>query len=202
MAILRSGSLGFDFRYTGFSNGWVQYQFYFLWDDKPIVRNEILERTPGYRSRRPESAFLANDCGGDRFIPFLKEVLDSEEPDYWEPMEPDIVVAVYPGNYFPFLKSHWTLVHESEEAKNERQERMKSKAEMGKLPDDDVTLIAFVDACNFKDADAYYGQGLSLQMIVKRHEIMKFIDDLECEYSEFRKTFKVDEWIEADESGE
>jgi|GEM_PF-4389121 len=29
MAVLRSGDLSFDFRYTGWRHDWVEYQFYF-----------------------------------------------------------------------------------------------------------------------------------------------------------------------------
>ncbi|HOQ98978.1 MAG TPA: hypothetical protein PLJ35_09165 [Anaerolineae bacterium] len=33
-------------------------------------------------------------------------------------------------------------------------------------------------------------------MIVERHELEKFADDLEAEYQEFKKRFRVDEWLE------
>lgn len=196
MAILKSGELSFDFRYTGFEYGWVQYQFYFLWRGEPIVKDESLKRWSDYWGGRPASAFLANEDEADGFLPFLRKVLESDEADYWEPIEPDIIVALYPDDYFPFLKSHRTLVYESEETKKKREARRKLKEEKGKLPDDSYTFIAFVDAYNFKDADAYCGQGFSLHMIVERQEIETFANNLETEYAEFKKLFKVDEYVE------
>jgi hypothetical protein len=196
MATLKSGELSFDFRYTGFEYGWVQYQFYFCWRSEPIVRDGVLKRWSDYWNGRPQSAFLANDYESDGLLPFLRKVLESDEADYWEPLEPDIILALYPDDYFPFLKSHLTLVYESEESKRKREERRKLKEQEGKLPDDLFTLIAFVDAYNFKDADAYYGQGFSMHMIVERHEIEAFANELESEYIEFKKRFKVDEYME------
>ncbi|MCA9990306.1 MAG: hypothetical protein KDE29_04825, partial [Anaerolineales bacterium] len=192
MATLKSGNLSFDFRYTGFEHGWVQYQFYFLWKGEPMVRDESLKRWNDYWNCRPESAFLANEHGSDGLLPFLRGVLENNEADYWEPLEPDIVVALYPDDYFPFLKSHLTLVYESDESIQRREARKKLKEEKGKLPDDSFTFIAFVDAYNFKDASVYYGQGLSLHMIVNRHELEEFANQLEKEYSEFKLRFKAD----------
>jgi hypothetical protein len=112
---------------------------------------------------------------------------ENGEADYWEPIEPDIIVALYPDDYFPFLKSHLTLVRENDEFKQKREARKKLKEEKGKLPDDLFTIIAFVDAYNFKDAGAYYGQGFSIHMIVERQEIEAFADQLEAEYTELKK---------------
>jgi len=189
MAVLKSRDWSFDFRYTGFEHGWVQYDFFFLWKGEPVVRHEALA---DYWNGRPESAFLANSDGRDGLLPFLKELLERDEADYWEPIEPDILVAIYPDRFFPFLKSHMELICESEESRRERETRRKPKEEKGKLPDDLYTFIAFVDAHNFKGADAYYGQGLSLQMIVSRRNLQAFADALDREYMEFKKAFDVD----------
>lgn len=196
MAVLQSGNLSFDFQYAGFEHGWVQYQFFFLWKGEPIIRDESLKRWSKYWDGRPVSAFLANTYKEDCFLPILKKLLESDEADYWEPIEPDIVVAIYPDGYFPFLKSHTSLVYESEESKRKKDARRKLKEEKGKLPDDSYTFIAFVDAYNLKEADAYYGQGLSLQMIVSREDLEIFANNLDREYTDFKKAFKVDEWGE------
>jgi hypothetical protein len=192
MAVLKSGDWSFDFRYTGFAWGWVQYQFYFLWKDEPVIRDSALRREGTYWGDRAKSAFLANEDEADGFLPFLKNVLKSDTADYWEPIEPDIVVAVYPDEYFPFLKSHLQLVYESDESKQQREAREKLKEEKGQLPDDLYTFIAMVDAYNFKDADAYYGQGLSIHLMVERQELEAFVNDLEVEYGEFKRRFNVD----------
>lgn len=192
MAILQSGDLSFDFRYTGFKHGWIQYQFFFLWKGEPIIRDEALK----WRGERPQSAFLANADEKDEFLPFLKNLLETDEADYWEPIEPDIIVGIYPDAFFPFLKSHLTLIYESEDSKNKREERRRLKQEKGKLPDDLYTFISLVDAYNFKEADGYYGQGFSLQMLVTRHQLETFAENLDNEYNEFKKEFMVDEWNE------
>ena len=123
-------------------------------------------------------------------------MLEKDEPDYWEPLEPDIIVAVYPGMYFPFLPSHMKLIYERDEIKAKRIARDQEKAKKGKLPDDAFTFIAFVDAYNLKDAGAYRGQGLSWQMIVHRNALEQFVADLEEEYRVFKESFGVDQYDE------
>lgn len=196
MAILKSGDLSFDFRYTGFEAGWVQYQFFFCWKDDPVIKDSSLKRWNEYWNNRPASAFIANSYETDGFAPFLRKVLESDESDYWEPIEPDIIVALYVGHYFPFLKSHFTLRYECDDVKSKREARERLKKEQGKLPDDFYTFIVFVDAYNFKDADMYYGQGFSIQLLVQRQDLERFSDELEKEYAEFKQQFKVEEWNE------
>lgn len=198
MATLKSGELSFDFRYSGFECGWVQYQFYFLWKGKPVIRDDALKRRNDYWNSRSEGAFLANEDESDCFLPFLQKILASDKADYWEPIEPDIIVGIYPDDFFPFLKSHKTLVWESEESRQNRKAREQLKKEQGKLPDDLFTLIAFVDAYNLEGAETYYGEGLSLHMVVTRDELQSFADELEKEYSEFKLRFKVDEYRDKD----
>jgi hypothetical protein len=196
MAKLQSGDLKFDFRYTGFVYGWVQYQFYFRWKDESLARNDLLKKRGEYWGSRPDGAFFANEYEGDGLIPLLRKVLNDDKADYWEPMEPDIVIAIYPEDYFPFLPSHHKLIYERPDHKAKREAREALKKEKGKLPDDSYTLIVFVDAYNLKEADAYYGQGISLHMIVSRNELEAFAKDLEYEYQEFKQRFGVDQWLE------
>jgi hypothetical protein len=196
MARLQSGDLTFDFRYAGFEYGWVQYQFYFRWKGESLIRNDLLKKWGEYWGNRPEGALLANEYEGDGLIPLLRKVLDEDKADYWEPMEPDIVVAIYREDYFPFLPSHHKLIYERPDHKAKREAREALKKEKGKLPDDAYTIIVFVDAYNFKEAHAYYGQGLSLHMIVNRNELEEFAKDLENEYQEFKRRFEVDQWLE------
>lgn len=179
MAILRADELNFDFQYVNFSSsGWVEYRFFFKWKDENIVNNSVLKQ----RAEYPEGAFFANEGDADSLLPLIKKVLEEDKADYWEAMDPDIVVAIYPGSSFPFLPF-------SREVEDE-----KEKSE--KKTDDLFNFIVFVDAYNFKDADAYHGQGIALHMLVTRSELEEFCQNLEAEYQEFKQKFEVDKWLE------
>jgi hypothetical protein len=65
----------------------------------------------------------------------LKKVLEKKQADYWESLDPDILVAVYPNQFFPFLPSHYKLVRESDEHKAKREAREQLKKEQGNLPE-------------------------------------------------------------------
>lgn len=193
MAKLASGKLSFEIQYAGLDYEWVQYHLYLRWEDENIVRDELLKRQGAYWASRPEGAFLANEYRGDGVLPFLKKVLDEDEAEYWEPVEPDVIIAIYPESYFPFLKPHWNLRWESPERKAEREARQTLNKDKEKLPDDSFTVIVFVDAYNFKEASAYYGQGFSLHLIVSREDLEQFARDLESEYMEFKERVNMDE---------
>lgn len=194
MAILKSKDLSFDFRYVSFQHGWIDYQFYFLWKGEPIVNDGILKKCGGYWGARPTGSFLANEHEEDYLLPFLKKVLETDQADYWEALDPDIIVALYPKDYFPFLPSHLRRIYRNEEEKARHEEQIRLEKEKGKSPDDLFTFIAFVDAYNFKDSDGYYSQGLSLQLIVERQDLEQFIIDLEKEYADFKTKFEDDDY--------
>ena len=45
MAILKSGNLSFEIVFSDYDDAdWVQYQFYFRWDDEPLVRDDLLKK--------------------------------------------------------------------------------------------------------------------------------------------------------------
>ncbi|MEY3760451.1 MAG: hypothetical protein RIR39_1942 [Pseudomonadota bacterium] len=196
MATLNSEDLSFEFNYSNFEGGWISYQFYFRWRGDNIINESILKKRGDYWGNRADGAFLAQEYEADGLTRLLKKVLEKNQADYWESLDPDILVAVYPDQFFPFLPSHYRLVRESDEHKAERAAREKLKKEQGNLPDDLFTIIVSVDAYNLKHTDAYYGSGLSLQMIVSREDLEVFFNNLETEYQAFKEKFRVDGWQE------
>lgn len=190
MALLKSELLSLEINFVGFKHGWVQYEIYFRWENEPIINDNLLKKNGEYWGSRKKGSFLANEDEKDRLIDTISKVLQTNEADYWEPVDPDVIVAIYPERYFPFLKPHYTLINESEDHKKKREEREKLKKKLGSLPDDSFTIIVFIDAYNFKNSDAYYGEGISLHLIVDRVTLEKFNSELSNEYSKFKEKFK------------
>lgn len=161
-----------------------------------MLRDDLLKKWSEYWGARPKGALLANEYKRDGLIPLLNKVLENDKAEFWEPIEPDIILAIYPEDYFPFLPSHYKLIYESQGHKAKREAREALKKEKGKLPDDSYTFMVFVDAYNFMGAGAYYGQGLSMQLIVNRKDLEAFKTCLEREYEEFKERFQVERWVE------
>ncbi len=180
MAKLQSNDLTLEIKFNGFKDEWVIYEIKFYWKDDAIVKDGIIKRTGEWRGS--SGAFFANDYQRDNLIETIKKVLETNKPEYWEPMEPDAIIAIYPEMFFPFLKSHWTLIEEN----NEEIEPEEREKENGKQPDDLFTIIAFIDSYNFKNSGAYSGEGISLHLTVKRNVLEKFVTSLELEYRNLR----------------
>ena len=193
MATLTSDDLSLEIRYRGFQHGWVQYEIFFRWQGEAILNDEILKRQGDYWGGRGRGGVLANEDEKCCILPVLQKVLETNEPDYCETIEPDIVLAIYPEQYFPFLPSKWKLVRESEAFKDAREERARLKEEHGVLPDDLIDLMLFVDTYNFKECRAYSGNGMCLKMTVRRDQLEEFYRSLEAEYQDFCHRFRLDE---------
>ena len=70
-------------------------------------------------------------------------------------MEPDAKIAIYPDEFFPFLKDHWILVDEKDE-----ETKQDEKQKQDKNTDDLFTVIIFIDSYQFKDSR----EGISLHI--------------------------------------
>ena len=198
MAKLASGNLTLEIRFREFDKcGWVQYDVLYLWKGKPIVNNALLKRQGKYWRDRSKGAFKANEYRQDTLIPTLERVLKTNEPEYWEPIEPDIVMAFYPDTYFPFLQSHYRRVWEKESVKQARERKKQAKLKAGgKLPDDPITVIACVDVYNLEDALMYHREGIAQIMHPTRKELQVFCKELKREYAVFKRRYKVDQYKE------
>lgn len=183
MAKLQSNDLILEIKFNNFEDEWIEYEIKFYWKDDIIVNDSILKRTGDWWDKRSSGAFLANDFERDYLIETIRKVLKTNKPEYWEPLEPDAVIAIYPEMFFPFLKSHWTLTEDNKE----EEPREKGIKEKGEQPDDLFTIITFIDSYNFKNSGAYSGEGISLHLIVERKDLEKFVIELETEYRDLRR---------------
>jgi hypothetical protein len=125
MAVLESGNLRFDFQFAEFDGGYITYHISLLWQGESVMNDKVFKRGNEYWDKRPVGGFLADEYREDYFVPFLRKILEDNTADYWESLDPDVTVAIYPDEYFPFLKSHWVRVQESEQ--QEREARLQRK---------------------------------------------------------------------------
>lgn len=190
MAKLQSGSLTLDIKIGSIEDEWISYEIKFHWKDDVIINDNVLKRAPEWWSKTPYGTFLANDYQKDYLIETLRTVLETNKPEYWEPIEPDVKMGIYPGTFFPFLKSHWTLIESEEieqdggrEDEEEIVQEVDRKLDEVKNQCDLFTIITLIDQYNFRGSDAYSGEGISLHMIVERKDLEKFVTDLEIEYN-------------------
>lgn len=180
MAKLQSDNLILEVIFRPFEYEWINYEIMFYRKDDIIINDNILKKAGEYWGKRPYGTFIANDYKGDHLIDTIRKVLDTNEPEYWEPLEPDAKIAIYPDEFFPFLKSHWALIDETDD---ETKQNESEKQEKGKDTDDLFTVIIFIDSYQFKESIAYSGEGISLHMVVNREHLEKFVTDLKIEYN-------------------
>lgn len=123
----------------------------------------------------------------------MQKALETDEPDYWEPTEPDVVIAFYPEVPFSMLPSRARSIYEAEHIKHERETReLRKQANGGKLPDDTITMIAMVDAYNWRGCSAYSGQGYALVMSPTRASLERFRDQLSAEWESLKMDQRLD----------
>lgn len=212
MAKLQSNNLMLEIKFSMLEEDWIAYEIGFLWNNDLIINDDILKKGRWW-DKRKYGTFLANDYETDCLIETLKKSLSTNKSEYWEPIEPDAKIAIYPERYFPFLKDHWVTVEETEEdilqdeGNEETIEVVKGEAktieeianaaqDMTSSEDlsinsrkgtdeyDLFTIIAFIDTYNFNESKSYSSEGISLHLIATRKDLEKFVTDLETEYNE------------------
>lgn len=173
MAILKSGNLSLHINFKKLEDDWIAYEMSFLWKDKPIINDDIFKKGRWW-DKRQYGTFLADDYKVDFLIDTLKKSIDTDNMQFWEPIEPDVKIAIYPNILFPFLKIDTTDISEVE---------IEEELSEGKF----FTLLIFVDVYNFEGCGAYSSEGVSLHMIVEKEDLIKFIADMEEEYNNMTK---------------
>jgi hypothetical protein len=191
MAKLQSNNLALEIKFDIFEEDWIAYEISFLWKNDLIVNDGILKKSRWW-DRRKYGTFLANDYKADSLIEIIKNCLVTNKPDYWEPIEPDAKIGIYPEIYFPFLKDHWVTVEETGEEVLQAEEQQKLSEEQSELSKDEIqtskyelfTIITFIDSYSFEGCSSYSSEGISLHIIATRKELETFVTDLETEYNE------------------
>ncbi len=187
MAKLTSGPLTFEFRFKKYDDQrWIQYEILFLLFDQPMIPNNLLKRYNEYWSDRSPGAFKANEYEHDSLIQTLRNILDTDKPGYWIPMEPDIIIRFFPNASLPMLPEGFELVSISDETLQEfHDNELIREVAGGRLPTDPFIMVAMIDVYNFEKVNVYMGEGPALVMTPTRHELRQFLTDLEREYADF-----------------
>lgn len=187
MAKLSSNNLTLEIRYKDFQAGDVKYEIGFLWENESMINDALLKRWSDYWSSRSKGYFLAAEYEKDFLIATITKALQTDEPQYWRSLDPDVTFAIYPKKRIPFIKPN------NERITHEEETELTQKSKTKQL-DDWFTVIAFVDAYNFQNSDTYCDGGIALHMLVKRRDVEIFCATLKEEYAEFIQKFKVDEY--------
>lgn len=75
-----------------------------------------------------------------------------------------------------------------------RAQRQAKRDSLGRLPDDLIELMLFVDTYNFAESGAYSGQGLCFRMSPRRDTLELFYQQLRAEYVSFKGLYGVDSY--------
>lgn len=170
MAYLRSLNWALEIRYFPHPHDVhsLRYEVFFRYKGEPIIQNELLKFSPKIWEDRTPGAFLAHENDGCSLVPTLAAVLKSNQPAIWRPSDPDMTIAFYPGQVFPYLE-------------------LEPEASMEKILSKDApfTVITVIDGYNFGNEFAHHGFGPALVMIVKRPVLQEFFDALRAELDAF-----------------
>ena len=201
MAVLEQWDLSLEFRFKELDEClWVQYEVYFKWRGQSVFRNDLLKRSPIGWANRSEGALKANDYHEDYFLVVLKKVLEENVRAYWQPTEPDIMVGFFPDEDYPFFppppKAIYTADHVIEARSRRKEEKERSG---GKLPDDTISMVVYVDAYNWGGCGAYQDQGFCLCMRPQRSALEKFYRTLSREWEAFKVRERLVERVAEDE---
>lgn len=189
MAKLSSHELCLDFRITEYDYGHVLYEIKFLFKGESIIRDQVLRRTGGVWLRRSRYAFFADSYEIDGMAELISCALDTNGPVNWRPDDPDIEVAILPGNSFPFWGGDIPSFKSVMDPMGDPPPGDKAKA--SESPDDTFQIVVAVDSNQFDKDDCYMGEGLALFMQTTRAALKQFKQELEDELWHAMVTYRV-----------
>lgn len=195
MAKLQSGKLSLEIKYKDFVFGEITYEIAFLWNGESMINDAVLKRSSEWWASRRRGTFLFSNEPEDAFLNLIEKAIETNEPVYWEPIEPDIKLAIYPEFYFPLIDKAWDILYLDKKLQAYRKAIKKAKEEQGKQPFDTFALVVFVDTYNFAEG-GYSSQGLALQLATERQRLEEFHKELSAEYLKYKEEFKIDKYFE------
>lgn len=173
------GQRPLDFLYPEGCGGWPKRTWTFPGPDgsrpheKPVPAGVM----PGMR---------VDDIASDELTPALEQALAKNEPAVWTTADDDVVVAIYPDAWFPFLPPP-DRSSEPEQSRQWRMDEARRKSEAGgKLPDDPMTVIAMAGQSAFAGDgdDLRRDSGVAIVLVVTRAEVERFYEELKRELGE------------------
>lgn len=206
MAKLESEKLTFEIETTNIvklKERWneIFYAFYLKWNNEKIFNPLILKKK---RNPKLDPKYFDAILGWDDFEEDehpklnskIEKAIKEDEPSIWKPLDPDIVIGIYPNMYFPFLKSDFErrnrykdileskniLIRYEEDRKKLENKKAIVEEHGGILPDDPFTIVVATNTYNFEGETLYSGDTISLNICVSRSEMQKFLNDLELDY--------------------
>lgn len=186
MAAIVHDRLSFEIRYRAWEHGWVVYDIAYGWGGEPIFNDAVMKRHNDYWDGRGPGEFHANDDDFCCFIPLLDKVIEEEAAAHVTTLDPDVTLAIWPHDIFPFMPSKYRLIFESPDAQRGREaEEVRRREAGGTLPTDSVELMLFVDTYNFRDSGSYSGEGVCLRMQPTWSELQLFRAALKAEFRAF-----------------
>ena len=199
MAAIVHDRLSFEIRYREWEHGWIVYNIAYTWDGEPIFNDAVMKRHNDYWDGRGRGEFHANENEVCCFIPLLDRIIETQAAGHVTTLDPDVTLAIWPHDTFPFLPSNWRLVYESPDAQSRREAEAVQRREAGGiLTTDRVELMLFVDTYNFRNSGPYSGEGVCLRMRPTWSELQRFRSDLKAEFLAFATQHRIVGHFEAE----
>ena len=191
MASIFYDKLELQIHYRDFIDEWIDYDFVFLWDGKPVVSDAVLNNhSEWYRLRRP-GGFVANEIlsrdDGCHVLEFFDRFIASLEPDMMGTTEWDfdIFLSLPPSRLYAGIK-RFEVKYPKSDAQIEYEKRVEDeRAAAGGLLDSDVVeLIVRFPTEQFEGGSRTSG-GLALHLWPEWAEFRRFVEELRAEYQAF-----------------
>jgi len=175
---------------------WVKGEIIMRHADKLVFRDEDLKRSPAGWADRSPGAMLFNEHREQTFLPTLRRALDERQPQYWKPIEPDMIVCFYPDGRFPMMPPQAQPIYEAPHIVKERIERdnLRQKAG-GVLANDDFAIFVFADAYNWYSSYCYEEQGFGMLFRPTWEKVHRFYLESQAEWEAFVISQNIEERI-------
>lgn len=191
-------NLSVEIRYHDFPGeeyDWIQYLLFFRHNGKPIVRESDLKQDAKWHENRPPDALWIEDDGADFILPMVRMALNTNVPVYFEMLEEDLTLSIFPSRYHPRLHiSSKNYCCSREEA---LQQTAEIQANYDRYSPAHYDFIFEFHTRIFSDDSPFASNGLLFRITAKRQEVERFNEELTDEYHAFNRNYNLDSVFKA-----
>jgi len=189
-------NLSFEIIYHDFPGedyDWIQYLLFFRHNGQSIVRESDFKQDAKWHEwheGRPPHALWIEDDGADFILPLVRMALNTNVPVYYEMLEEDLTISIFPSRYHPRLHIS------SENYCCSRDDALKLTAEIQANYDRFIpSYYDFIFEFHtriFTDDSPLASSGLLFRITAERQEVERFSEELTAEYHAFNRKFNLD----------
>lgn len=194
MATLQTDLLSLEILYGDAIPGFIEYRVVVRWDEISVINHALLKKIAWDRAGARAGMVRTWDDAPCRLLPMLRRGLRTGQSAFWRPLDQDVLLAVYPGQFFPFedgLPTPPATAADTEPETWPDPDAPLALAEVSACPET-IDVMVFFDSAAFQNSRGYGGPAVGACLSASRSTLHSFCEGVRSDYAKFLRRHGID----------